>query len=128
MRPFKRIREVAPIHAIGCGFASVKVLRLWREHGVCAGLLGHGSVRLQRPRVGLKILSVIELGGVDQNRHHDKLPELCRMPNQTQVALVQSTHCGDEAGLFVPPIGVLLPFSQRVQRMQNRHENQWFWV
>ena len=80
-------------------------IHLWRFRGeerIGADLFQQATVLLQVARVGGKIRPLVELDGVDEDRHHDHVAPPFPFAHQAQMAFVQKSHGGHK--------GDLLPF------------------
>ena len=103
-RPFVRMGEGPPMHRRRLGLPAVQLLCRRREHRIRPCRLGLVHVALQRPRIGLEILGVVELGGVDKDGHDHKLGLGFGQPDQAGMPFVQRPHRGHKTGdLLVPP-------------------------
>jgi hypothetical protein len=70
----------------------VHLLRRRGEHGVHAGLPGEVEIAGLVPRVAVQVGGLAELGGVDEEAHHDRVARLAGRLEQGEVAAVERAH------------------------------------
>ena len=75
----------------------VHLVAVRREDEVDTGIGGGRQVALLVARVGGQIGALAELGGVDEEAHHDRVAFGARGREQREVAGVQRAHRGHEA-------------------------------
>ena len=80
----------------------IHLRRFREEERIGANLFQQVTVLLQVARVGGKIRLLVELDGVDEDRHHDHVTPPFPFAYQAQMAFVQKSHGGHK--------GDLLPF------------------
>ena len=99
-RPFHYGRNSAEIECAGIRLRIHFFCRR-SEYIVTTGRFQQSTVFIQRTRIRFKVVLVVKLGRIDKNTDYTHVIFFHTTFNQAQVSVMQCSHSGNKANLFV---------------------------